>query len=68
MFKSSLCNYSNAYTLAKGIITITGAGTDTAAKQADERNKIVIFKSCATFINCKSEINKTEIDNAKILI
>ena len=31
----------------------------------DERNKRVIFKNCAPFTNCKSEINNTEIDNAK---
>ena len=49
----------------KGRITITGAGNDAAARQADERNKSVIFKSCAPFINCKSEINNTETDNAK---
>ena len=24
-----------------------------------------MFKKCAPFINCKSEINNTEIDNAK---
>ena len=27
--------------------------------------KSVIFKNCALFINCKSEINNVEIDNAK---
>ena len=65
MLKSSLCDYSNAYILVKGRITITGAGADTAARQADERDKGVIFKNCAPFINCKTEINNTEIDNAK---
>ena len=65
MFKSSLCNYSDAYILVKWRLAITGAGTDAAAIQADERNKEVIFKNCAPFINCKSEIKNTEIDNAK---
>ena len=65
MLKSSLCDYSDAYILVKGTITITGAGADAAARQADERDKGVIFKNCAPFINCKSEINNTEIDNAK---
>ena len=65
MLKSSLCDYSDAYMLVKGRITITGAGNDAAARQADERNKGVIFKNCAPFINCKSEIHNTEIDNAK---
>ena len=65
MLKSSLCDYSDAYILVKGIITITRAGDDAAARQADESNKVVIFKSCAPIINCKSEINDTEIDNTK---
>ena len=65
MLKSSLCDYSDAYILVKERITITGARDNAAARQADERNKGVIFKSCAPFINCKSEINNTEIDNAK---
>ena len=67
MLKSSLCDDSDAYILARGTIIITGAGTHAAARQADERNRGVLFKSCAPFINCKSEINNTEIDNAKVL-
>ena len=63
--KSSLRDYSDAYMLVKGTITITRAGADAAARQADERNTGVIFKNCAPFVNCKSEINNTEIDNAK---
>ena len=63
--KSSLCDYSDAYILVKGRITITGAGDDAAARQADEGNKGVILKNCASFINCKSEKNNIEIDNAK---
>ena len=64
MLKSSLCDYSDAYIPVKET-TITGAGDDAAARQADKRNKGVILKNCALFINCKSEINNTEIDNAK---
>ena len=65
MLKSILCDYSDAYILVKGKITIAGAGNDAAARQADERNKGVVFKNCAPFINCISEINNTQIDNAK---
>ena len=65
MLKSSLCDYSDACFFVQGTITITGEGTDAAARQVDESNKGVIFKNCAPFINCKSEINNTEIDNAK---
>ena len=63
--KSSLYNYSDLYILVKGRMTITGAGADAAARQPDERDKGVIFKNYAPFINCKSERNNTEIDNAK---
>ena len=65
MLKSSLYYYSDAYILVKGTITITGAGDDAAARQADERIKGVVSKNFAPFINCKSEINNTERDNAK---
>ena len=65
MLKSSLCDYSDAYILVKGKITNAGAGNDAAARQADERNKGVVFKNCAPFINCISKINNTQIDNAK---
>ena len=65
MLKSSLCDYSDAYILVKGTITITGAGADGAARQADERDKCVAFKNCVPFINCISETNNTQVDNAK---
>ena len=65
MLKSSLCDYSDAYILVKGTITITGAGNNAAAREADERDKVMIFKTCAPFTNCISEINNTQIDNAK---
>ena len=65
MLKSSLCDYSDTYILVKGTITITGAGDDAAARRADERNKGVVFKNCAPFTNCISEINNTQVDNAK---
>ena len=51
--------------LVKGRITITWESDNAAPRQVDERNKRVIFKNCAPFVNSKSEINNTEIDNAK---
>ena len=65
MLKYSLCDYGDAYILVKGAITITGTGADAAARQVEERDKGVIFKNCSPLINCKTEINNTEIDNAK---
>ena len=62
MLKSSLCDYSDAYILVKGTISVD----DTAADDAiNNNNRKVIFKNCAPFTNCISEINNTQIDNAK---
>ena len=43
--KSSLCGYSDAYTLVKGILIITGVGTDAAARQVDKRKKQATLKN-----------------------
>ena len=63
MLKSSLCDYSDAYIHVKGKITIIAAGDNEAARRADERNKGVVFKNCAPFTICISEINNTQTDN-----
>ena len=65
MLKCSLCDYSDGYILVKEKITVTEAGDDAAARQAGDRDKGVAFKSCVPFTNCISEINNTQIDNAK---
>ena len=65
VLKSNLCDYSDAYILVKGKIKITRQGNDAAARQADERNKGVIFKNCTPFTKCISRINGTDIDNAQ---
>ena len=67
MLKSSLCNYIDVYTLAKGKITITGAGDKGGARKREEINKRVIFKNCAPFTASISQINNTQIDNAHYL-
>ena len=64
MLRSNLCDYADSYILAKGTITITGAGDDAAARRADERNKGVTFKTCAPFTKCISRIHNTDTDNA----
>ena len=63
MLKSSLCDYSDAYILVKGTITVNN--TAAADGDANNTNKKVIFKNCAPFTNCISEINNTQVDNAK---
>ena len=60
---SSLCDYSDAYTLVKGTITI--APVPPPAAKPNNNEKKVVFKRCALFHDCISEINNTEIDNVK---
>ena len=64
MLKSSLCDYSDVYILAKGTISVNNSAAQGAA--ANNANKKVIFKNCAPFTNCISEINNTQIDNATV--
>ena len=59
MLNSSLCDYTDAYILVKGNITVAGAALDDAARAADRNNKQAIFKNFAHFINCIIEINNT---------
>ena len=65
--KSCLCDYSDECILVSGTITTNGAGVDDNAKQLYERNKVVIFKNCAPFTDCISEINNAQVENAKDL-
>ena len=62
MLKSSLCDYSDACILVKGTITVNNTA---ANADANNTNKKVIFKNYAPFTNCISEINYTQVDNAK---
>ena len=63
MLRSSLCDYSDAYILVKGTISVNNTAAQSAA--ANNTNKKVVFKNCAPFTNCISEIDNTQIDNAK---
>ena len=60
MLRSDLCDYSDAYIVVKGTITVVRP--DNAKK-----NKATTFKNNAPFINCISKINGVKIDNAENL-
>ena len=47
MLKSSLCNYSDVYILFKGTITVPNM--ETAAEAANNADKKILFKTCASF-------------------
>ena len=50
MVRSNLCDFSDAYILVKGNITVNNTADDSAA--ANNTNKKVIFKRCAPCTNC----------------
>ena len=59
MPRSDLCDFSDAYIVLKGTITVTEPDND--------KKKEVIFTNNAPFINCISKINGIKIDNAEDL-
>ena len=60
MLRSRLCDYSDEYILLSGTITVSSL-----AAGGGNNNMQVVFKNCTPFTNCRSEINNTQIDNAK---
>ena len=65
MLRSSLCDYNDAYILAKGNITVNN--TAGAGAATNNTNKNVVFKHCAPYANCIIKINNTQIDNDKYI-
>ena len=65
MLRSSLHDYSDAYILVKGNISVNNnAGAGAAANNT---NKKVLFKNCVPFTKHISKINNTQIDNAEYI-
>ena len=65
--ESSLCDYSDAYILVTGNITVkrrNAADTDDIALGAITQ---AVFKICSPFKNCRTEINNTFVDNADFI-
>ena len=64
MLRSSLCDYSDAYILVSATITVPNT---VAVGSAANNRKYTINKNCTPFSNCITEINNTQIDNAKTI-
>ena len=60
MLRSDSCDFSDAYIVVKGTVTVNNP-------DGAKRNKAVAFKNNAPFINCISKINGVKIDNAEDL-
>ena len=63
MLRSSLYDYSGAYMLVKGNISVNN--TAAAGSDANNTNKKVIFKNCGSVTDCISKIDNTQVDNAE---
>ena len=59
MLRSDLCDYSDAYIVVKGRITVA------ATLDANEKTKNLTFKNNSPFMSCISKINNTFIDSAE---
>ena len=64
MLRSSLCDYSDAYILVSATITVPNKAV---AGAAATNRKNIIIKNSAPCTNCISEINNTQIGNAKVI-
>ena len=64
MLRSDLCDYSDAYIVVKGDITLTKTN---GREIIDIRNRFSVFKGNEPFTNCISKMNNVLIDNAEDL-
>ena len=64
MLRSDLCDYSDAYIVVKGYITLTKVN---GRRIIDIRNRFLASKNNAPFTNCMSKINNVLIHNAEDL-
>ena len=65
MIKPNLCDYSDAYILVKGTISVPNTAAQGTA--VNNTNKEVIFKNCPPFTNCITEINNMQVENAEYI-
>ena len=65
MLRSSLWDYSDRYILVKIPKNLTEQGPNVAVIQDDKNNKQVIFKNSASFTISTTQINNTQIEDAK---
>ena len=63
MLRSDLCNYSDAYILLKGTITVNGV-VNGVENEILRRNRPLILKNNAPFVSCMTKINNELIEDA----
>ena len=71
--ESSFCDYSDAYILVTGNITVTRtitaavAGGDPQRKQPLNASTRVVVKNCLPFKDCSTKINENFVDDADFI-
>ena len=63
MLRSNLCDYSDAYILVKGTITVNGV-VNGVENEILRRNRPLILKNNAPFVSCMTKINNEFIEDA----
>ena len=63
MLRSNLCDYSDAYILVKGTITVNGI-VNGAENEILRRNRPLILKNNASFVSCMTKLNNEFIEDA----
>ena len=63
MLKADLCDYSDAYIVVKGTVSVQTENN----RAIDGYNRNLILEKNAPFINCISKIDNVLIDNAEEL-
>ena len=63
MIRSNFCHYSDVFILVIGTITVPNRAD--AGATVSNTNKKVIFKNCAPFTDCITEINSTQVNDAQ---
>ena len=60
MLRSDFCDYSDAYIVVRGVVTVSAEERD-----RDETNRDFILKNSSPFISCISKINGVLIENTE---
>ena len=64
MLRLNLCDYSDAYILVKGTVTVAAPGANNGANNIrDKRNRTVTLKNNAPFVSCITRINDELIED-----
>ena len=62
--RSNLCDYSDAYIIVKGTVTVNGVVNGGGNEEILRRNRPLILKNNAPFVSCMTKINNEFVEDA----